>query len=391
MSASLSCCLLNIAKFSASNARYFSHVRQFHHSRVAISGKTLQEKFSSAQDLVGKLQEDPGNEAKLKIYALFKQATGGPCDKPKPGIMDFVGKAKWEAWKGLGDISKDQAMGQYVELVMSLAEAEGPQPEHVENTKYTQMIVTKDGPVMNITLNRPKKKNAINYKMYDEWSGALEEASQDESVHLVVITGAGDYFCSGNDLANFANVGPSEIASMAQKGGEILRRFVTAFIDFPKPLVGLINGPAIGVSVTTLGLYDFIYASDKATFHTPFTVLGQSAEGCSSIVFPKIMGHLKAADMLLFNKKLTAQEALDRNLVSAVFPDAVFKEQTAEIIKQMAELPKDSFKLGKVLMRDVDRDALHKANDRECMLLVERWQSSECVEAIMKFFMNKQN
>ena len=84
------------------------------------------------------------------------------------------------------------------------------------------------------------------------------------------------------------------------------RDFVSSFINFPKPLLAAINGPAIGISVTVLGLCDLVYASDKATFHTPFMSLGQSPEGCSSITFPMIMGAAKvrasSSSVLSFGK-----------------------------------------------------------------------------------------
>ena len=72
-----------------------------------------------------------------------------------------------------------------------------------------------------------------------------------------------------------------------------LRKYVDAYINFPKPLIAAVNGPAIGVSVTVLGLCDLVYATDKASFHTPFMTLGQSPEGCSSLTFPRLMGHAK--------------------------------------------------------------------------------------------------
>ena len=83
------------------------------------------------------------------------------------------------------------------------------------------------------------------------------------------------------------------LSLMISVGGDILEKYVNAYIDFPKPLVGVINGPAVGVAVTVLGLFDAVYATNSATFHTPFSALGQSPEGCSSDLFPKILGPLK--------------------------------------------------------------------------------------------------
>lgn len=86
---------------------------------------------------------------------------------------------------------------------------------------------------------------------------------------LLIVKSVEDYYCSWNDLHDFMNIPPDGLAAMAVKGRGTFylcfRRFVAAFIDFPKPLIGLVNGPAVGVSVTVLGLFDAVFASDRVS------------------------------------------------------------------------------------------------------------------------------
>jgi len=348
----------------------------------------IDDEFKSAQERLNTLTEDPGNMVKLQIYALFKQSTIGKCNAKKPGMTDFVGRAKWTAWNDLGGISQDEAKQKYIDLVNSLVKSAAPtESVSVPEGDYKELIVKKENGLMVITKNRPTKKNAINYAMYEELGKALKEGAEDESVVLAAMTGSGDYYCSGNDLGNFMNITPDQMAAHAVKGGDILEEYVNAYIDFPKPLIGVINGPAVGVGVTMLGLFDAVYATNSATFHTPFSALGQSPEACSSDLFPKILGPLKANEVLLFNAKLTAKEASDLGLVTQVFPDDQFQTQVWEKIDGMAKLPKGSLRYSKELIRpEAERNRLKAVNRAECDRLIERWQSAECVNAIMKFF-----
>lgn len=301
-------------------------------------------------------------------------------------MTDFVGRAKWTAWNDLGSISQDEAKQKYIDLVNSLVKTVAP-PAAAQEGEYKELIVKKENGVMTITKNRPTKKNAINYVMYEELGKALKEGAEDDSVVLAAMTGSGDFYCSGNDLGNFMNITPDQMAEHAVKGGDILEHYINAYIDFPKPLVGVINGPAVGVAVTVLGLFDAVYATKSATFHTPFSALGQSPEGCSSDLFPKILGPLKASEMLLFNAKFSATEACELGLVTQVFPDAEFQTQVWDKISGMAKLPKGSLRYSKELIRpESERLRLKAVNRAECDRLIERWQSAECVNAIMKFF-----
>ncbi|XP_014679379.1 PREDICTED: enoyl-CoA delta isomerase 2, mitochondrial-like [Priapulus caudatus] len=368
-----------------------AHSRSFYTNRILYS---LLDDFNKAKQQVGSLAEDPGNDVKLQMYALFKQSMIGSCNAPKPGMMDFVGKAKWTAWSSLGDLSQDDAKKQYIDVVNGLlaneASAQPVSPQAAAPPGgYHTLVVSNEGGVFTIRINRPDKKNALTMQTYEELIKALDQASNDKTVVLAAVTGTGDYYSSGNDLSNFANIQPDQIAKMADDARDILIRFVGAFIDFPKPLISLVNGPAVGVMVTTLGLYDAVYATDKATFHTPFSQLGQTPEGCSSYTFPKLMGTGKAAEMLLFNQKISAHEACQRDLVTEVFPDSSFHKEVTARLQRHAKYPVKSMVYAKKLYRDQEREILHKINAQECDRLVERWQSEDCINAIMSFFSKK--
>lgn len=351
---------------------------------------SLSDSFEDAKKKLNLLKEEPGNDVKLKLYALFKQATTGVCNTTKPKAFDFVGKAKWDAWNSLGSLSQDDAKKHYVSLVNSLVgEDAQPTKNDLADTKYEGILYSVEDGITKIILNRPQKKNAITVQMYHDISAALKEASENDTA-LTLFTGNGDFYSSGNDLSNFSmGAGGGDISKMARDAGDLLRDFVASFIDFPKVLVAAVNGPAVGIPVTLLGLFDIVYASDKATFHTPFSTLGQSPEGCSTYTFPKIMGYGKANEFLLLNKKLTAAEAERCGLVTEVFPAAEFEEKVSKHLKAACEASKNSMIYSKKLSRDVERSVLHEVNVAECDRLVERWQSQDCMEAIMKFFQTR--
>ncbi|XP_077592432.1 enoyl-CoA delta isomerase 2 isoform X2 [Stigmatopora nigra] len=370
----------------------------FRGAKMSTMGATV-EQFEEAKSKLSSLKKDPGNDAKLRIYALFKQATRGPCDAPKPGMLDFINKAKWDAWNSLGSLAQEEARQRYCDLIGSLAAAEeGGSPARVAGAAtaataataggYDCLLVDTRDNITTVTFNRPAKKNAITTQMYEEIIEALGRAARDPSV-ITVFTGAGDYYCSGNDLSNFTKIPEGGVEQMAKAGGELLRTYVKAFIDFPKPLVALVNGPAVGIPVTVLGMFDLVYASESATFHTPFTQLGQSPEGCSSYTFPRIMGYGKANEMLLFNKKLTAAQACELGLVTRVFPDRSFHGETRRLLESYAKLPPDSLALSKRLIRSGEKERLHAVNDAEVERLMERWTSEECFNAVMSFFQTK--
>ncbi|KAJ1068359.1 hypothetical protein K5549_004057 [Capra hircus] len=233
--------------------------------------QTSQKDFNKAVSQLKLLKEDPGNEVKLKLYALYKQATEGPCNVPKPGMLDFINKTKWDAWNALGSLSKEAARQNYVDLVSKLsASSESPSPEAPEadrkQPESDSLVVTSEDGITTIRLNRPTKKNALTTQMYHDVIAALQAASKDESaitvltvrpaglsalvpasakplpeppdgigapLRLASLRGpaalvrprvrSGDYFCSGNDLTNFTTLPAGGPEEMARRSAVVLR------------------------------------------------------------------------------------------------------------------------------------------------------------------------
>ncbi|VIO94823.1 enoyl-CoA hydratase/isomerase family protein [Brugia malayi] len=353
--------------------------------------KSWEAEFQQAVEKVKQLAEKQDVSTKLKLYGLYKQATIGDIDSKRPLLLSSS-QAKYDSWRELKGRSMDEAKKMYIDLVNKL---------YTIATKTSSKIVFDDlksipgldiiieDKILWIKLNRPNKHNALTLEMYDGITNALNYANETDTM-VTAFIGSGQYFCSGNDLSNFTEVtGLEDIPRMISKTSQILSSYVAAYINHKKALVALINGPAIGIAVTVLPLFDLVLASDKAIFSTPFTILGQSPEGCSSYTFPMIMGHSKASELLIFDKKLTAQEAYERNLVCQVMPSFTFREEAEIYVRKISQLPPESLICNKELLRNIHREALLAQNEREVSLLMQRFQSGECMNAIQQFLMRK--
>lgn len=178
-----------------------------------------------------------------------------------------------------------------------------------------------DDGIFTVQMNRPKTLNAWTEPMLREIERNFERASKDNGIKVLILTGGSDskYYCAGVNLSGILKpMHPGKLHGLLRAKNQ---RLFDMFLDFNKPLIAAVNGPAIGASVTSATLCDAIVASDTATFSTPFARLGLPAEGCSSVHFAQIMGKENAERMI--GKEgwiVPAKEAYQLGLVHSVVP-----------------------------------------------------------------------
>merc|ERR1711991_1114274 len=145
----------------------------------------------------------------------------------------------------------------------------------------------KDG-VFIITMNRPEKLNGWTLKMMNELQELFQKAAVEPEVQAVILTGTGKYYCAGVELsAVMKPMHPGTLQGLIRKQNQAL---FDMFLDFPKPIIAAVNGPAIGASVTSATLCDAIVCMENATFSTPFFKLGVPRKAVAVFTFPEYLG-----------------------------------------------------------------------------------------------------
>jgi enoyl-CoA hydratase/carnithine racemase len=216
-------------------------------------------------------------------------------------------------------------------------EGTDPMTDHV--------VSAEDGGILAIVLNRPDKKNALTAAMYASLADALTAADRNPDIRVVTITGTGDSFTSGNDVADFVR----QDASIG--GDQPVARFLRAVSSIETPLIAAVNGVAVGVGVTMLLHCDLAYAATSATFQLPFVNLGLVPEAASTLLLPQMAGHHRAAELLLLGERFDAGRALALGLVNAVVPDGELAALVAARAAALAAKPPGAVRATKALMK----------------------------------------
>jgi enoyl-CoA hydratase/carnithine racemase len=218
---------------------------------------------------------------------------------------------------------------------------------------FSEILYDVSDKIATITLNRPDKLNAWTGTMEQEVRAALIEASGDDGVGAIILTGAGRGFCSGADMNNLNSI--QEGAASGGQTSDSVRAVdnaipgglslsndyslrYTYFPTVPKPIIAAINGPAAGLGLIMALYCDVRFASDAAVFSTAFARRGLIAEHGISWMLPTLIGPANALDITLSGRKFNAAEAKEMGLVSKVYPMESFMDDVRAYAVEMATL-----------------------------------------------------
>ena len=207
------------------------------------------------------------------------------------------------------------------------------------------IIVSDDGAVRTLRMNRPEKKNALTLAMYEGMAEAIEGAAARDDLRCLLITGHETGFCAGNDIGDFV-----EMTTSGALGAPILR-FLHALNRSEKPLVAAVAGRAVGVGTTMLLHCDHVVAAEDAMLSTPFVALGLVPEAASSLIAPRLMGHVRAFELLVMGRPLTATAAKEAGIVNTVVAAAELESAALAAVREIAALPPHAVAASRRLMR----------------------------------------
>ncbi len=240
-----------------------------------------------------------------------------------------------------------------------------------------------DGGVLRIQIDRPDKKNALGVDMYAAMADAMAAAEEDPAVRVMVITGTGDSFTSGNDVMDFMNAPPTDESSPVV-------RFIRAIATAEKPLVAAVNGSAVGIGVTMLLHCDLVYAAEEARFRMPFVNLGLAPEAGSSLLLPLTAGYQRAAELILLGEYFSAEKAQEAGFVNEVMPASELDAKVAEAVEKLLKQPLGPLKAAKRLMRAPVAAQLEEVIMTEGEVFFALLRQPAFAEAVQAMFMKRE-
>ena len=248
------------------------------------------------------------------------------------------------------------------------------------------LIIERSDNVVWLTLNRPEKKNAVTAEMWDELTDAFDEAAANVDDRVLVITGAGDGFCTGADLSE-PDPGGGQIPGVSLAPLRRISGCALRLHELTKPTIAAVNGMAVGAGCNLALSCDIVLASDRARFSQIFVQRGISVDFGGSWLLPRLVGLHKAKELALLGEIIDADEAERIGIVNRVVPAGDLVDVAAEMAGRLAKLPPMALSVTKQMLNQSSSMSMSQALATEVLsqtLLIRSRDAQEAVGAFLE-------
>jgi 2-(1,2-epoxy-1,2-dihydrophenyl)acetyl-CoA isomerase len=254
----------------------------------------------------------------------------------------------------------------------------------IEKMKYETIVFKKDNALARITLNRPEAANAMNLTMMQELADVSNRCEEDPDLRAVILTGAGRFFSAGGDLQSFAE-DMDRLPQLLKELAMYLHTAVSRFARMKCPVIAALNGPCAGAGMSLACACDLVIAAESASFTMAYTAAGLSPDGSASWYLPRRIGELRARELMLTNRKLSAAEAVEWGLANRVVADNKLLDEVAGIANSLACGPTLSYGRVKSLLNDSFSHGLETQMEMEARGIVSSTRTKDAREGIDAF------
>lgn len=254
---------------------------------------------------------------------------------------------------------------------------------------YENILYEQDGTLLTITMNRPDKLNAVTDVMLGEMNDAFKQVEKDQSVRVVVLTGAGRGFCAGADLAAAQSRSDNGHFDFGHHLRTTLNPLVTRIRTLPKPVIAAINGVAAGAGMSIALACDITIAAESATFLQAFVKIGLIPDSGSTWLLPRLVGAARAMDLMLTGRKITAKEALEWGMINQVAEDAQLGTVVRALAQEFAAAPTATIGYIKRAVEYANFHSLEEALDYEADIQDLAGKTADHIEGVTAFLQKR--
>jgi 2-(1,2-epoxy-1,2-dihydrophenyl)acetyl-CoA isomerase len=250
---------------------------------------------------------------------------------------------------------------------------------------YETLVFEVEDGVAHVTLNREKAANALDLQMAKDLMHVALRCDEDREVRAVLLDARGKMFCAGGDLGSFAKAGDA-MPALLKEMTTYLHAAISHFARMRAPVVAAVGGSAAGAGFSLVCAADLVVCGESAKFSMAYTRVGLAPDGSSSYYLPRIVGVRRTLELMLTNRVLKAQEALDWGLVNRVVPDEQLADEAGKLAASLAGGATEAFGSVKKLVLLSASQSLETQMEHEARGIADAARSQDAKEGLRAFF-----